>query len=207
MTRFVLKDSEVRPYGYTKTKVSCYKIHLKKSSVWAYITIDEWANGGGSFSCQSDYGNYEYMWSSIGPDTLREFMMDCDFHYFMEKVTGYKLMEFDAEETTKELYKILLSSRRLDDTNKFQAREIWDELKRSGLDDDFYHAKEGHGWFERFHATCPLFIESFCYDLDCVPMRDRANAQAVGFWEIIWPIACDIWTKELADENSTQKAS
>ena len=113
-------------YTVTTDIARVYKLRSDKGFGWANITIREWRQGG-SIDVQSDYGGYAYIWSSIGDRSLRQFLLNLDFGYFMGKAKpGY--MRFDADETAKVVRRMIVEQRRSGDITRRDARVMYDNL-------------------------------------------------------------------------------
>jgi len=174
-----------------------YKLRRKPASFgcfWADATIREW-KGGGSIDVQSDYGNFAYSWSHIGNCTLREFLCDLDFGYFMGKARpGY--MRFDAQKTVRGLRDMILERRRTDPGfSKSDARECWDDvdlfdLENSGSVDCFFN--------ELFRSPDLSKFLDGNYDI----VRKSPDANSVAFWQHCWPLFTAHWRDEIAARQS-----
>lgn len=182
-------------YKLTKRSATVYGIRIEKPHTWADITIEEWA-GGGSFKCVSDYGNYAHIWGSIGPVTLREFLLDCDMDYFLKKVTEYKHREFDVEGTLSEIRRQILQDRREGNSDKFQASQFWRECDSES---ELASMETAEGFWNCFYSTDTFKI---LYDREScdVPTLDRIKPHCRGFWYEVWPTVCEIWREELKQQ-------
>lgn len=193
-----MDDIKIEPYTCSKVNATVYKIRLKKEgtySGWADITIEEWDRGG-SFKCISDYGDYSYMWGSIGDECLREFLLDLNKDYFMGKVRGNSRFMFDAEANTKKVFEEIVNLRRNNDISKEEARESWDDLQFFSLE----LTDSQDLWFERFMGTIAA-EKIYGYDPHGMPDESYEDPTCVMFWERIWPLVCDVWKKELEEEK------
>lgn len=180
-------------YTLSKTTAMVYKIRITEPShTWADITIEEWA-GGGSIKVISDYGDYSYSWNAIGEGVFRDFLLSLDFGYFMEKTKGSSVYKFSPELTINQIKKDILKIRHIRDIDRDTARGCWNDIETYDLETDsetLYH--------ERIWQT---YIPKYIYDSDyhAIPVETEINHQCTGFWEIIWPVACEIWREELKE--------
>lgn len=188
-----MKTQTEKQYTIDKSTAVVYKIRIKKPfNGWASITIREWPNGG-SFDCQSDYGNYSYSWSSIGDRTLREFLWSLDYHYFMGKTRGGYGQIFSLEKSLAELRAEIIRQRKARDLGRNDARECWAIVKQI----DAFSGNNSCEYTRALEFNNSLVEMLYGGDYSCIPFREVDDPECVGFWERIWPIACDQWKKEL----------
>jgi hypothetical protein len=161
---------------------------------WAVIIIRSW-KGGGSIDVQSDYGNYAYIWSSIGDADIREFLCNVGYDYFMSKAHHTRGYVTDWDKTADELKRMALESRRSGDLDADDAREIFDALEAIDRDEGFY-------WQARDYPALSKFVSRQEW-----PKRVEREAQCNGFWERIWPTLRQAWTDELKAERSDARSS
>ncbi len=180
-------------YTYKKSTAMVYTIRIQKPySTWADITIEEW-DGGGSFKCISDFGNFVYAWTSIGDRCLRDFLRGLNFDYFMGKTRG-KFEQFAFKETIKNMLNDVITMRREERSlTEETARQLWDQIK----------ALECTNNEEHFFRDLGDFIMGKLYDHDheSIAIVEEPTGECKQFWDIIWPAACDIWGKELLEEE------
>lgn len=172
-------------YKVTTDTARVYKLRSDKGWGWANITIREWPRGG-SIDVQSDFDSYSNTWSAVGDRPFREFLLQLDFGYFMGKAKpGY--MRFDADATAAAVRRMIIEQRRDGELAQRDAREMYDNLymlHEAISEESFYAA-----WYEYFGRLC---------DGCDAPNVHKPDAQAVSFWEYVWPVACEFWRKELA---------
>jgi hypothetical protein len=180
-------------YTCEKDTATVYKIRIDGRSAWAVITIRQWPKGG-SIDIQSDYGNYSNSWCSIGERDFREFLLDLEFSYFMGKVRGHDYLRFSLEKTIAEVKADINEQRRDGEITKEKARECWDILEESEQE------RDSEDIFYR--RVMDADIEGAVYDGDmsAFPRALEPDPQCQGFWDVIWPVACDVWKKELEAE-------
>lgn len=101
-----------------------YDIRLGKHDAWAIFTIGT----DGQFSCHSDYGDYNYWWSSIGSCTFKQFIVTLrDPDYLLGKVTGGR-RTFNLRRTLQSWRDDIVEARKDQRITKDQARRLYDEL-------------------------------------------------------------------------------
>lgn len=181
-------------YTVKKSTARVYKLRFKNGFGWADITIDEWA-GGGTFSAVSDYGNFSYMWGSIGDVTLREFVSNIDYGYFMNKAHPSGGVRFSAEKSCNNMKESILRYRRDGELTAQEAREAWETIEN--IKDD------GGGEALFFDRVCGSELLEIVYggDIAAVETKTESAPGCVGFWEEIMPILRKIWAEELAEER------
>lgn len=155
------------------TPVQKYVVSAKHE--WAVIYIDE---REGSFSCQSTFGTYAFIWRAIGDRTLKEFLRGLDFDYFMGKTRpGY--MRFDEERSIAWLKDYILRARRENSLDKEEARKAFNELE--------WLSPDGEGMFAASIYDSPGIMHALSNDPSgCIQYAADGNSR--GFWKIIWPI-------------------
>lgn len=95
---------------------------------WGIFILDS----TGYFSCVTDYGNYAFNWTHHGEDDFREFFAkDRDYDYLVNKL--YRMgsegeLEFQPEDTVRNIKQSIIESRYHDHMDKEVAREEWDLL-------------------------------------------------------------------------------
>lgn len=183
-------------YTYKKHQAKVYNIRVQEPyPTWANITIREW-KGGGSFDCQSDYKDFSHFWNSIGPETLREFLIDLDFDYFMKKTRARDYLEFSGEESLKAVRQDIINADREDRIDIELARKMFDST-RLHTDRVLY----SQNTFAQFLIDSDIIKDLYFNDWQAVPIRKEYNPQCLGFWKNIWPAAKEIWEKEITDEK------
>lgn len=181
-------------YTVQKTTADVYKIRIKDRFSWATITIRQWVEGG-SIDVQSDFGSYSYSWTSIGPRDFRAFLMGLDYGYFMEKAArGSRGYRFSPERTIEGMKQFVIERRRGGDIDSATARAGWEAIE--DLDVDI--VMETESWFVASVLDRSDLFELFGGDYDSIPLRSERCPQCAGFWNEIWPIACETWREELA---------
>lgn len=181
-------------YTLNKTTAMVYKIRITEPShTWADITIEEWI-GGGSIKVISDYGGYSCSWNAIGEGLFRDFLLSLDFDYFMGKTKGNSVHKFSPELTITQIKNDILKIRHVRDIDKETARECWYSIETYDLETDSEDV-----YYERLWQTD---IPKYIYDGDyhAIPVETEIDYQCKGFWEVIWPVACEIWKNELEEK-------
>jgi hypothetical protein len=135
-------------------------------SGWGIFLIDS----SGMLACVTDYGNYAYKWSSIGPRDFRAFLCGCDAGYLIGKLDPSK--HYDGDATGKQIRRTILEDRRADGLSCDQARDEWDLICDSDLDSEM-----GFGdWIRR---------TSYSDAYDFAVYTSSASVQM--FCERLWP--------------------
>ncbi len=171
-----------------------YKLRQKggSSAGWADITLREW-KGGGSFNCQSDYGNYAYTWGAIGERTLRQFLCGLDMDYFMKKAApGGSYEDFSVAGSIKALRQRILDSRMDGRLDKITARLCWDDI----LDVECECDESVDLYFHKMMETEFAYKHLCGYDPTSIPSRYVVKAQCEGFWERVWGPITEYWSKQ-----------
>lgn len=185
-------------YTYTKHPAVSYSLRGHAPGYgrwWAIVTIREW-DGGGSLDVQSDSGNYSYLWSSIGSESLRKFLCGLQFDYFMGKTRGKHYEEFDAEATQKAILEDIIRSRRNGNIYSKVAKRLWDDV----LSMDVSYPESN--FLEALFYEEELVVEIYDHSRCDIPWMKKPTMECLNFWEHIWPCACDMWRKELAEEQA-----
>ncbi|WP_024516941.1 hypothetical protein [Bradyrhizobium sp. Tv2a-2] len=144
---------------------------------WAFIYLDEET---GVFSAYTSFGTYAYCWSHIGTATLKEFLSDIEFGYFMGKTIGRRdYMEFDFHATIKGMKDYIKERRRDGAVDKVEARDAWDDVER------IENRQSVELFVEDVYDSRPI-CHAYRHDFDEV-IRNRPSPQCVGFWQVIWP--------------------
>lgn len=124
---------------YVFEKSTCEKYTLRwNHGGWAVFTIDE----NGLFNCQSDYGDYQYMWPRHGRKSFKHFILELarDSHYLLRKVA--KDDYFYEDETLEKWKQAIITERKENNITKNQARDLWDEINQIDLSNS-YSAQQG----------------------------------------------------------------
>ena len=132
---------------------------------------------------------------SYGEEPLRKFLCNLNMDYFLKKCLGNDYLEFDCEATIREIKSDIIRNRRYASIEHSVAREIWDSLRAVDANNASAMLVEmGEDAFDY------MVGELYDHDRSLLPIMNRPNGQCVGFWERIWPCACEVWRKELAKE-------
>lgn len=154
---------------------------------WANAAVRSWPKGG-SIDIQSDYGNYATFWVDIGGGPFVQFLCDVEYDYFMRRVLGGSYRIFHAGDTREAILDRILEARRHAYLSKEKARDLFDEARRYETHLQMSEDALGRQMSERMVRF--LDFEP--------PWCTRDNPQTRGFWDRIWPMLTDAWSKELA---------
>jgi hypothetical protein len=188
----------MRNYTLKKSNAEVYAIRIKDDcTAWADITLESWKEGG-SIKVISDYGDYTYMWNSIGSGSFKRFLCGLDYNYFMGKCRGHHGQQFSAKMTIQYIRSEIVTARRAHDLDKDTARASWNLLN----DKDYMGGESEFCHFLCFEGS-KLVDDLYHGDISSIPYGSEPIPECVGFWDIIWPIACDIWKHEEQLEAQT----
>lgn len=184
-------------YTITTDVARVYKVKERGRTGWgwAIATIREWPRGG-QIDVQSDFGNFAYSWSAVGDRTLREFLCNVGFDYFMNKAAG-KWRTFDEEATIRAIKKDIFAAVKYRHFTREQAIEYRDELDGcgdTGSEHLFVERLMSCDWFSELYDTYPSIV-----------MRD--SAQAREFWDGPWKALCEHWRKETEREKQPRPST
>lgn len=140
------------------------------------FTIDE---ATGSFTAQTDYGNYSYRWWSIGKSTLAQFLCSLDKGYFMDKAAQQPWREVDLKGTLVQFKSNVIEARKCVEIEKHTAREMWEEID-SFEGETFRNGDDVYRWFHD-QIELPKIMDA--YDL---PLSYRDTPLSNHFWDVIW---------------------
>ncbi len=168
-----------------KAPIYTYYLSSDKHGSWGKFIID----GSGYFSCVTDFGNYAFQWTAIGPGDFRSFLVSLNADYVMGKLNWGRGLVFDDDKTRNLARTKLLEKRRERMVNSDEAREIWDSMEgcttEREFEDVFRKAKDIHDydlfddWWEMFGQNYP--------------------AELLGFGEKVWPRFVALLKEELAE--------
>jgi hypothetical protein len=145
---------------------------------WAFIYLDE---ERGVFTACSSYGDYAYIWSHRGDQSLKDFLRDLEFDYFMGKTRGLDFKRFDFEATIKGMREFVADARRQGSLSKIEAREAWTDIEE--LESD--HTGSVDLFVERVYGLKAIG-EAYGHDYGDV-ICNSPDRQCKGFWDVIWP--------------------
>ena len=184
------------PLKYTCKRVAAITYALRVGGDYADIVIREWP-GGGYICIQSSFGSYANTWNAIGEEPFRKFLCGLkDMGYFFGKCMGNDYLEFDCEATVKEIKREIVKCRRAGEVGKEVSREIWDSLCELNAN-ICSEMLADMGEYDFDHMVDRLY----CGDRSAIPFITRPKCDCRNFWEQIWPCACEVWRKELAEEK------
>jgi hypothetical protein len=152
---------------------------FQKRGEWAILVLDEVT---GAFFCHGSYGSYSHVWSYRGEGvSLKEFVRDLDFDYFMKK-TRSEYRRFDEEATVNNVKDYICRIRRDDGITSDIAREAWKDIE--AIADELYNYKSADLFVDRMYASHPLCrILNPPYEF----VRESPDPDSIGFWNQIWP--------------------
>lgn len=141
---------------------------------WAIFYIDE---KHGAFNCQSTYGTYAYIWRAIGERTLKAFLLDLNFDYFMGKTRpGYHC--FDRERSVASVKECILDRRRWGSIDRRTARMAWRDVEANEHENAIRFVDE-----MTYSEHLMKVLGSEYYDF----ARELPDVDSKQFWAVIWP--------------------
>jgi len=174
----------------TETTSVTYKVRGGPCAGWADITLREWPEGG-SFMCQSDFGEFSHIWGSIGKRSFTEFLCGLDKDYFLKKTCPKDYLVHAHQETCKAIKKDIIQIRKELYITPENARTCWDECTE--LESELCVGVEA--FFHYFSATNAFEI-LYHGDYSAVPTRQRYNPRCDAFWEKVWPHITEYWMEK-----------
>jgi hypothetical protein len=114
----------MKEFTFKKSTSERYDIRPKQGSGWGIFTIDE---NGGVFHCQSDYGDYSYMWPNHGRESFKHFLCEIDTYYLLDKVAQRDY--FNHDKYFESWKKAIIKLRKDGDCAKEQAKDAWDFIE------------------------------------------------------------------------------
>ena len=185
-----------------KSKCDKYVLRSKDQHWWAVFMISE----DGFVSIQSDYGDYNYCWSSRGDQTIKEFLIDCNDDYLMGKLGMNLPKEFNGGKTAQRIKEDILRERKQRYIESNLARFYFDlckEIKYLYTIQDF----EDYINSEHFSGLPSKALENLSLldfyekDYSSIPVIMDKPQQLKAFFEHIWPPFIEILKEEIGAEN------
>lgn len=154
---------------------------VQSSSEYATFTIDE---GTGGFSCQSEYGDYAYVWPPHARRTdIFTFLASLGFDYFMNKAAkdSWRILDLAAtiEYHRNEIRQERRGRRHSADLSKEMANDLWEALDEIAQE----HPRTESDFYAAWHRQ-PVLGEFFVDYAPHVTMKVSPIAQT--FWDEVW---------------------
>lgn len=209
-------------FSHSKQLVEEYHMKAKQGFAWATITISH----DGSFSAQSDFGNFSYAWPRHGRDSFKHFLIEiirgCEEYpqgYFYDKIkSSDRENRVDMPTTLKNIKKLIIQARRDAGVSPFtsgnmrectaaEARDLWselDELERrmdSIISQDLFYSTMSHMPELKNHI---IHWEAFVENYDDM-IEYTYDTRALAFCKYILPAFRDILKKELEESNAKEQ--
>ena len=174
-----------------------YKLRNLKRNAWADITLREWCRGG-SFQCQSSYGEFAYIWRAIGDDGIKDFLCSLDKDYFLKKTRPNDYMVFSNKLTCKRIKKDIIEQRKEVLITKEEAHQCWEECNclesnNSRNSNEFFFCLEKN---TNLFEPCMLVEKIYMDDWLSIPTVYIYNPQYDAFWDNVWSVIVEYWQKE-----------
>lgn len=178
---------------YKFKKSTCERYDIRFGSYgWAIFTIDE---NGGLFHCQSDYGDYSYLWPKHGRKSFKHFLIEItrSTDYLLGKIS--RETHFDFDKCLRLWKKEIIKMRKEEEYSKEELREAWDFIENidSGMpcecvQNELYDSRE----ISKICGGEPWYV--FETDKDYPP-------SAVVFAKEVMPIFAEILKNEINEIN------
>lgn len=151
----------------TKSKIDEYCIKLPKLGGWAKVSISD----DGTVGIVSDYGNWGYVWTHHGCESIKHFLVSIDSWYAWNKFSGKT--KLNSHKTIAAMKKEINSE---NDPDKVQTMLSYlGDLDGLSSIDDIYNY---------FYYTDNELTEFFdpCY----LPFVEDKDPQFIMFFERLW---------------------
>lgn len=164
---------------------------------WGFFVVDEQV---GLFNAQTSFGDFNHIWSHRGSQTLKQFLLDLDYSYFMGKTHPTRGMVYDKAASVKRMKERILQYRRERVIDLAEARAAREAIERiDTLDGDI-------GSEDVFLHLCYDDRDIYALmqgDFEGVAVKVR-DPQCEGFWTRLWPHFIDHISKTGKAANDAQ---
>ena len=148
-------------------EVTFTEISAQASGAWCRLLLEE---STGRVQLISSWGTYSYRWTSIGGQTLTQFLADCDSDYLGSKFLGTEISVSDETESAKFILERIVEMRRSGALLSDDAREEYDLAKQ---------LLHGVISWDEWRSDTTL-SDAWEYRMT------KINPQWVRFWELLW---------------------
>lgn len=164
-----------------RADAECYVVRAHHE--WGYFFIHE---PSGSFSAITSFGNFAYIWSSIGTRTLKEFLQNLGYDYFFTKTDAPRRgMRWDKDGSVKAIKETIIDRRRKAYITRDQARDAWQAVEQIAEDTGGQPAEEGI-FATRVYDDWDIST-ALRNDYEGITAQVR-DPQCLGFWKTLWPV-------------------
>lgn len=162
-----------------------------------FVTVDTFKGqgdsrvNGGTIQISGYFGPWAYTWTHVGEGSFIDFLGELNFEYAMNKLVGRQdLYEFDLDRTLERVKSRIIELRVVNDLQREQAREYWDELENiePTTEREFFDALNDIYWCDGYESFVSLFSALYDDDISEVPVLTSPKGNMVYFWENLWPI-------------------
>lgn len=164
---------------------------VRNNGDWAFIYLEQFPSSvsgqnAANISINSSFGKLGYNFGGIG-DSFKEFLIDCDMHYLLEKLyDDKKYIEFSFEKTIKSFLLMTIEKRDHGTFDKTEARRTYNFFK------------------EMDSCSRELLIEKILnnkipFDEPWELMYDEISYSSQKFWEKIWIPFINLLKKEITN--------
>ena len=196
-------ETTLKPYSCKKSSSERYDIRIPGKSDWAIVTISE---AGGILSITSDYGDYSYNWPHRGGQPFKEFLLDIDTDYLLNKISSRSFLL--VKETKEAWLKEIIQARKEDGISEYRYDNL-DRRRRTKKLRDL--AREAYNDIKGWHGTRMDEAIQFLHSSQAVAkiiefpdFQTDWDPQARMFVERLWGLFIDVIRKEVKGEFSEQ---
>lgn len=189
-------------YSFERTSTETYKIRNRDSqdSSWlATIMLEYPYEKHGKFVCTSEWGTYSYHWNAIGSRHFKEFLVDLDDGYVINKLYGGRPDYLDVDASIAAIKREIIKARRTHESYRIQkkytynpiewetiymdkdlARTCWEEAE--SLDE----CKSVDDWFREGMRTEYLYDIIWGGEPHGVQCKTDVHPRLKAFMEKVW---------------------
>lgn len=166
----------------TKKQIDEYTIKLPEMGGWAKITVSE----DGTVSIVSDYGNWGYVWSHHGRESIKHFLVGIDSWYTWNKFSGKTVL--NIKNTIKNMKKEIRSESNKDEREIlfFQLEEIEECRSINDIYNYFYYNDNELTKF---------------FDPAYLPISEDQDPQFMMFYKRLWKPFIRVLKKEINQKS------
>lgn len=187
MTGIVVKKSTMERYDIRIDNENKWRC------LWAVISISD----DGFFNAQTDCGDFSYRWGAFG-DCFKSFLIEINSSDYLYSKIATKDVFVDGEETVKQFKEQLLTRRREDEVDEYEARGAWEEIEE--LSEETYRmSPDGFHYALQAKYSLNKALPDIYADLDLVFRKDTA---AQAFCEVVMPVFVEILKEEITEKKT-----
>lgn len=187
MTGIVVKKSTMARYDIRINNENKWRC------LWAVISISD----DGFFNAQTDCGDFSYRWGAFG-ECFKTFLIQINSSDYLYSKIATKDEFVDGEETVKQFKEQLLTRRRENEVDEYEAREAWEEIEEL-IEETCRMSPDGFHYALQAKYTLNKALPGIYDDLDLVFRRDTA---AQAFCEVVMPVFVEILRAEIIEKKT-----